>query len=102
MHSGKRPGLYVSHKARRRRVRRKSRNTNTALPFRSAILCRPHRFPECRLSYEVFGDGRVKTTLCYDPVKELGDMPEFGVLFKFNADYDRLQWYGLGRTGNLC
>lgn len=23
-------------------------------------------------------------------------MPEFGVLFKFNADYDRLQWYGLG------
>lgn len=51
---------------------------------------------ECRLSYEVFGDGRVKTTLCYDPVKELGDMPEFGVLFKFNADYDRLQWYGLG------
>lgn len=37
---------------------------------------------ECRLAYEVFGDGRVKTTLTYDPVKELGDMPEFGVLFK--------------------
>ena len=51
---------------------------------------------ECRLSYEVFGDGRVKTTLTYDPVKELGDMPEFGVIFKFNADYDRVEWYGLG------
>ena len=53
---------------------------------------------ECRLSYEVFGDGRVKTTLAYDPVKELGDMPEFGVIFKFNADYDRVEWYGLGEA----
>ena len=53
---------------------------------------------ECRLSYEVFGDGRVKTTLTYDPVKELGDMPEFGLIFKFNADYDRVEWYGLGET----
>ena len=53
---------------------------------------------ECRLSYEVFGDGRVKTTLAYDPVKELGDMPEFGVIFKFNADYDRVEWYGLGKA----
>ena len=51
---------------------------------------------ECRLSYEVFGDGSVKTTLTYDPVKELGDMPEFGVLFKLNADYDHVEWYGLG------
>lgn len=51
---------------------------------------------QCRLSYEVDGDGRVKTTLSYDPVKELGDMPEFGVMFKLNADYDHLEWYGLG------
>jgi len=53
---------------------------------------------ECSISYEVFGDGRVKTTLTYDPVKELGDMPEFGVIFKFNADYDRVEWYGLGEA----
>ena len=53
---------------------------------------------ECKLSYEVSGDGRVKTTLSYDPVKELGDMPEFGVIFKFNADYDRVEWYGLGEA----
>lgn len=53
---------------------------------------------ECFLSYEVSGDGRVKTTLTYDPVKELGDMPEFGVIFKFNADYDHVEWYGLGEA----
>lgn len=51
---------------------------------------------KCNLRYEVFGDGRVKTTLSYDTVKELGDMPEFGVIFKFNADYDHVKWYGLG------
>ena len=53
---------------------------------------------ECHISYEVFGDGRVKTTLTYDPLKELGDMPEFGVMFKFNADYDHVEWYGLGEA----
>ncbi|MEZ3488232.1 MAG: DUF4981 domain-containing protein [Lachnospiraceae bacterium] len=51
---------------------------------------------QCRVSYEVFGDGRVKATLTYDPVKELGDMPEFGMLFKLDADYDHVRWYGLG------
>lgn len=51
---------------------------------------------ECALSYEVTGDGRVRTTLSYVPVKELGDMPEFGVIFKFDADYDHVKWYGLG------
>lgn len=50
----------------------------------------------CELSYKVFGDGTIETTLEYDPVKELGDMPEFGMMFKFAADYDTIKWYGLG------
>lgn len=50
----------------------------------------------CQITYQVFGDGEIKTTLSYDPVKELGDMPEFGVMFKLNADYDQVEWYGLG------
>lgn len=53
---------------------------------------------ECQLSYEVFGDGKVKVTLTYDPVEGLCDMPEFGMMFKFNADHDRVQWYGLGEA----
>lgn len=50
----------------------------------------------CRLTYRVYGDGSVQTVLAYDPVEGLSDMPEFGVLFKLNADYDRLEWYGNG------
>ena len=56
----------------------------------------------CDLSYEVFGDGSVKTTLAYDPMKELGDMPEFGVMFKLNADYSRMEWYGKGPDDCYC
>ena len=51
---------------------------------------------ECQLTYRVFGDGSIQTTLTYDPVKELGDMPEFGVMFKLDADYDHVTWYGMG------
>ena len=50
----------------------------------------------CSVTYKVTGDGSVETTLHYDPVAELSDMPEFGMMFKLNADYDRLEWYGLG------
>lgn len=51
---------------------------------------------ECELSYKVYGDGTIETTLAMDPVKELGDMPEFGVIMKVDADYDNLEWYGNG------
>ncbi len=53
---------------------------------------------DCVLAYEVYGDGKVKTTLTYDPVEGIPDMPEFGVMFKFNADYDHVKWYGLGEA----
>lgn len=52
----------------------------------------------CLVAYEVFGDGTVQTTLTYDPVEGLSDMPEFGMLFKLDADYDRVKWYGLGEA----
>ena len=51
---------------------------------------------ECSLQYRVFGDGRIQTTLHYDPVEGLAAMPEFGVLFKIDADYDTVEWYGNG------
>ena len=51
---------------------------------------------ECQVCYTVYGDGTVETKLSYDPVKELGDMPEFGMMFKMDADYDSVCWYGNG------
>ena len=51
---------------------------------------------KCEVSYTVFGDGTIETKLMYDPVEGLPDMPEFGMMFWFNADYDNLTWYGMG------
>lgn len=53
---------------------------------------------ECEVAYTVYGDGTIATTLSYDPVKELGDMPEFGMMLKINADYNKVEWYGLGES----
>lgn len=62
--------------------------------YHYSLPTRPAAF--CDVTYEVYGDGTVKTTLSYDPVKELGDMPEFGMMFKVDADYDHVEWYGNG------
>ena len=93
--------MYASHKEFRKGMYGPSNAPETTVHDNSVEVAFTYIMPttpvsECCLAYEVFGDGRVKTTLTYDPVKELGDMPEFGVLFKFNADYDHVKWYGLG------
>ncbi len=56
----------------------------------------------CTVRYEVFGDGTVETTLSYPGVEGLCDMPEFGMLFKLNADFDRFRFYGLGPKENYA
>ena len=94
--------MYATHKDFRSKERYAPSNAPETTVYENSVevafkyLMPTTPVSECRLAYEVFGDGRVKTTLTYDPVKELGDMPEFGVLFKFNADYDHVKWYGLG------
>ena len=95
--------MYLSHKDFRKGPYGPSNIPEVEVNEKSVKVAYTYIMPttptsECKLSYEVFGDGRVKTTLTYDPVKELGDMPEFGVIFKFNADYDRVEWYGLGEA----
>ena len=93
--------LYLTHKdyrestyARILKPELKVNGNTATVTFTYILPTTPES--QCTLSYEVDGEGKVKTTLAYDPVKELGDMPEFGVMFKINADYDHLEWYGLG------
>ena len=95
--------MYLSHKEYRKGAYGPSNlpqaeETDHSVKVTFTYLMPTTPASECQLTYEVFGDGKVKTTLTYDPVKEFGDMPEFGVMFKFNADYDNVQWYGLGEA----
>ena len=54
----------------------------------------------CVVTYRVCPCGKVTVRLDYDPVKELGDMPEFGMIAKLDADCDRVRFYGLGPAEN--
>jgi beta-galactosidase len=92
-----------------RKVNSASNSPNPTLEVTkdSAILTYTYYLPttpaaECQLIYQVYGDGTVKTKLSYDPVPELMDMPEFGVIFKMSADYDNVEWYGLGPEETYC
>ena len=65
---------------------------------------------ECEVSYTVIGDGTIHTTLSYEPPKGIEnsndnwqwDMPEFGILYKFDADLENFAWYGLGPADTYC
>lgn len=52
------------------------------------------------VTYNVTGDGRVWIKEEYEPVKGLPPMPEFGILFKFSADFDNVTYYGNGPREN--
>ena len=54
----------------------------------------------CSVTYRVHPCGRVDVKLAYDPVKELGDMPEFGMITKLSADLDRVRFFGFGPHEN--
>lgn len=93
--------LYLSHKYPTDNVYPDVRAPKIEVTEEYARIAFTYRMPtvpvsECVLTYQVYGDGSIRTTLTYDPVKELGDMPEFGVMFKFNADYNQVTWYGMG------
>lgn len=57
---------------------------------------------ECYLSYAVFGDGTIRTTLDYKPADGLSDLPEFGIILKMPAEFENLTWYGNGPEENYC
>ena len=54
----------------------------------------------CDVTYRICPCGKVTVRLCYDPVHGLGDMPEFGMVTKLSADYDRVRFFGLGPEEN--
>ncbi len=57
---------------------------------------------ECFVAYKVTGDGKINTTLEYQAPDGVTDIPEFGMLFKFDADLENVTWYGLGPAETYC
>ena len=47
-------------------------------------------------------DGTVDFVMDYDPQGDLPPMPEFGMLFTMDAEYDQVTWYGDGPEETYC
>ena len=75
-------------------------NGDGSVTLRFAYLLPTAPKAACDVTYTVYPSGEVAVTLGYDPVAELGSMPEFGMIMKLDADYDTLRWYGLGPAEN--
>lgn len=74
---------------------------------KEAVVTYEYEFPTspkagCTVAYHIAGDGSVRVTMDYTPVEGLSEMPEFGMLFKIPADYDRVTYYGMGPEENYC
>lgn len=56
----------------------------------------------CTVSYTVTGDGSVQ--ICQQYVMEPGQEPppEYGMLFRMDADFNCLRWYGMGPEETYC
>lgn len=56
----------------------------------------------CLVTYRVIADGTVRVSMDYEAVKGLSPMPEYGFMFRLNADYDYMTYYGMGPEENYC
>jgi beta-galactosidase len=54
------------------------------------------------LTYQIYGDGTVHMEAVMDPKEGLADMPEFGILMKWDAAFSHLKWYGRGPVETYC
>ena len=74
---------------------------------KEVVVTYKYKFPTspeggCTVAYHVDGAGKIRVTMDYTPVEGLGDMPEFGLMFKLPADFDKVTYYGLGPEENYC
>lgn len=70
------------------------RDGRAVITFRYLLPTSPES--ECLVEYAVAGDGHVGVTMTLDAQKLEGDIPEFGMLFKTDANLNELTWYGEG------
>ncbi len=56
------------------------------------------------VTYRFHADGTVDYIMDYNPSKDtaLPEIPEFGMLFTLDADYDQVTWYGNGPEETYC
>jgi beta-galactosidase len=54
----------------------------------------------CRVCYTVLADGQIQVREELTPGEGLPEIPEFGMLFILDKDFDQMKWYGKGPHEN--
>lgn len=95
--------LYATHKGSAGFVQKKPviserEDGSVSISFTYFLPTTPKA--SCEVTYTVRPDGEVRVKLGYDPVEGLTTMPEFGMIMKIDADYERIRYYGLGPEEN--
>ena len=90
--------MYVSHKDFRdgssKAPKLEEKNGCAVITYTYILPTSP--VTECEVSYTVNPSGKIDVAMDYTPPAGMEDMPEFGMIFKLDADYDNLCWYGMG------
>lgn len=55
---------------------------------------------ECRVIYDILGDGTIKVTETLIPGDGLPEIPEVGMMFTLHGSFENLTWYGNGPHEN--
>ncbi|MEJ6951462.1 beta-galactosidase, LacZ type [Natronospora cellulosivora (SeqCode)] len=55
---------------------------------------------ECKITYQVYGNGQLEITEELLPGEDLPEIPEIGMMFIMNKDFENLRWYGKGPHEN--
>ena len=69
-------------------------NERVEVTFKYHLPTKPAK--DCLLTYTVHSDGTIDMRLKMDKSSEVGELPEFGLLFTFDRALSNLKWYGLG------
>jgi beta-galactosidase len=91
---------YREESARANSTVRPEREADGSVSFTMTFDLPTSPAASCRATYRIHPCGKVDVVLRYDPVAELGDMPEFGMITKLDADYNRVRFFGLGPEEN--
>ena len=74
---------------------------------KEVVLTYEYKFPTnpeggCIVEYRVDGSGKIRVIMDYTPVEGLSAMPEFGLMMRLPAEFDKVTYYGLGPEENYC
>ena len=90
----------AAHEMQLKEVAVEPASKGTSVTLR-ALYDMPEQASQCTVTYVVYADGAVRTTMSFTPGNEaLPEMPRFGMRMILAGEYDQMSWLGRGPHEN--